>query len=354
VLFFLVHLTVRRLIRLLGGGSSVAALEVENAVLRHELAVLRRTVKRPLLRRRERLFLAAATAFLPRDRWRLVFLVSPQTLLRWHRELVRRKWSYRRRSSGRPPLDPEVRRLVLRLAGENPRWGCVRIQGELRKLGIRVGATTIRMILRRRGLGPAPRRGGPSWSEFLRAQAQGMVACDFFTVETVYLRTLYVLFVIELGSRRVHLVGVTATPDCAWVCQQARNLAIEERLENVRFLLHDRDAKFSGPFDQIVRSEGVRVITAPIRAPKANAVAERWVRTVRNESLDHVLVFGRKHLERVLRDYLTHYNTERPHRSLQLVPPTGSPQTRASPPSSAVVRRDVLGGLIHEYYAAAA
>jgi putative transposase len=180
-----------------------------------------------------------------------------------------------------------------------------------------------------------------------------MVACDFFTVETVSLRTLYVLFSIELESRRVHLAGVTGNPDCACVCQQARNLAIEKRLVNVRFLLHDRDAKFSGPFDQIVSSEGVRLIKTPIRAPKANAVAERWVRTARNECLDHVLVFGRKHLECVLRDYLTHYNAERPHRSLQLVPPTGSPQTRASPPNSAVVRRDVLGGLIHEYYAAA-
>jgi hypothetical protein len=182
-----------------------------------------------------------------------------------------------------------------------PFRGCVRIQGELRKLGIRVGAPTIRMILRRRGLGPAPRRGGPSWSEFPRAQAQGVLACDFFAVETVSLRTLYVLFSIELGSRRVHLAGVTANPDCAWLCQQARNLAIEERLVNVRFLLHDRDAKFSGSFDQIVSSEGVRLIKTPIRAPKANAVAERWVRTVRNECLDHVLVFGRKHLERVLR-----------------------------------------------------
>jgi hypothetical protein len=135
---------------------------------------------------------------LPRDRWS-VFLVSPQTLLCWHRELVQKKWSYRRRSPGRPPLDPAVRELVVRLGRENPSWGCVRIQGELRKLGIRVGATTIRSILRRSGFGPAPRRGGPSWGEFLRAQAQGMLACDFFTVETVWLRTLYVLFFIEHG-----------------------------------------------------------------------------------------------------------------------------------------------------------
>jgi len=353
VLFFFVHLAARRLVRVLAGSSSVAALELENAVLRHQLSVLRRTVRRPALARRDRLLLAAASGLLPRDRWP-VFLVSPQTLLRWHRELVRKKWTYRHRSPGRPSLDPAVRELVVRLGRENPSWGCVRIQGELRKLGVRVGATTIRSVLRRSGFGPAPRRGGPSWGAFLRSQAQAMVACDFFTVETAWLRTLYVLFFIEHGSRRVRLAGVTANPDGVWMRQQARNLAIEERLENVRFLLHDRDAKFSGPFDEIVGCEGVRVIKTPVRAPKANAVAERWVRSVRNECLDHVLVFGRTHLEQLLHGYLTHYNAERPHRSLALAAPAGKPhQARGSPPAE-IRRRDVLGGLIHEYYAAAA
>ncbi len=353
MIFFLVHLLVRRLVRIVAGGSAAAALEVENAVLRHELGVLRRSVKRPELRRRDRLVLAAASGLLPRERWS-VFVVSPQTLLRWQRELVRRKWTYRRRPAGRPPLDPELRELVLRLARENPRWGCVRIQGELRKLGFRAGATTIRTLLRQHRLGPAPRRNGPSWAEFLRAQAQGILACDFFTVETVWQRTLYVLFWIEHGSRRVHLAGVTANPDCAWMTQQARNLAIDERLGNVRFLIHDRDAKFCGPFDAIARSEGVRVIETPLRAPRANAVAERWVRTVRSECLDHLLIVGRRHLEQVLRAYLAHYNGERPHRSLALAAPAGQqPEARGSPPP-AVLRRDVLGGLIHEYHAAAA
>ncbi len=352
MLFFLMHVVVRRLLRVFAGGSSVATLEVENAVLRHQLAVLRRTVERPRLRRRDRVLLAAASTLLPRERWS-VFPVSPQALLRWHRELVKKKWSYRRRSAGRPPLDRGLGDLVLRLGRENPRWGCLRIQGELRKLGIRVGATTIRTMLRRSGLGPAPRRDGPSWSEFLHAQAQGILAADFFTVETAWLRTLYVLFFVELGSRRVHVAGITANPDSGWMTQQARNLAIEERLENVRFLIHDRDAKFSGPFDEILRSEGVRVIRTPIRAPRANAVAERWVRTVRNECLDHLLVFGRRHLEQILRGYVAHFNAERPHRALELVPPAGAPRSRGSPPSS-VLRRDVLGGLIHEYYAAAA
>jgi putative transposase len=353
VFFFLVHLVMRRLLRVLAGSSVVGALEVENAVLRHQLVVLRRTVKRPPLRRRDRVLLAAASGLLPRERWP-VLLVSPQTLLRWHRELVRKKWSYRRCLPGRPPLDPAVRELIVRLARENPRWGCVRVQGELRKLGIRVGAITIRSILRRCALGPAPRRGGPSWSEFLRAQAQAMVACDFFTVETAWLRTLYVLFWIELGSRRVQLAGVTANPDSAWVTQQARNLALDKRLENVRYLLHDRDAKFSGPFDEVMRSEGVQVVKTPVRAPKANAIAERWVRSVRNECLDHVLVVGRRHLEQILRGYVAHYNAERPHRSLDLAPPVVSREPRGSPPSSSVLRRDLLGGLIHEYYAAAA
>jgi putative transposase len=353
VFFFLVLLVLRRLLRVFAGSPAVAALEVENAVLRHQLVVLRRTAKRPALRRRDRVLLAGASGLLPRERW-LVFLVSPQTLLRWQRELVRKKWTFRHRRAGRPMLAPEVCELVLRLAWENPRWGCVRIQGELRKLGIRVGATTIRSVLRRCGLGPAPRRHGLSWTEFLRAQAQGMVACDFFTVETTWLRTLYVLFWIELGSRRVRLAGVTANPDCAWVTQHARNLAIDEQLGNVRYLIHDRDTKFCGPFDAIVRSEGVRVIETPVRAPQANAVAERWVRSVRTECLDHILIFGRRHLERVLHGYVTHYNIERPHRSLGLAAPAGEPsEARGSPPSE-ICRRDVLGGLIHEYYAAAA
>jgi hypothetical protein len=182
-----------------------------------------------------------------------------------------------------------------------------------------------------------------------------LLACDFFTVETVSLRTLYVLFWIEHGSRRVRLAGVTANPDCAWMTQQARNLAIDERLGNVRFLIHDRDAKFCGPFDAIVRSEGVRVIETPFRAPRANAVAERWVRTVRNECLDHLLIFGRRHLEQVLRAYLAHYNAERPHRSLALgAPADRAPAARGSPPPAQIRRRDVLGGLIHEYHATAA
>jgi putative transposase len=229
------------------------------------------------------------------------------------------------------------------------------VQGELRKLGIRVGATKIRSILRASGIGPAPRRSGPSWGQFLRAQAEGMWACDFFTVHTLWLCTVYVLFWIELRSRRVRLGGVTANPDCEWVTQQARNLAIDERLANVRYLIHDRDSKFCGSFDAIILSEGAEVIETPIRTPRANAVAERFVRTARAECLDWLLILSRRHLERVLRRYVVHYNEQRPHRALALAAPAADAPPRASPAGvSEVRRRDLFGGLIHEYYPAAA
>jgi putative transposase len=255
VLFFLLYAVVRRWLRLAGGRPRERALAVENAVLRHQLAVLRRRVKRPRLRRLDRILMAAASRVLPRERWSSC-LVTPQTLLRWHRELVRRKWTYRRKCApGRPRVDADLRDLVIRMGRENPRWGCIRIQGELRKLGIRIGATTIKTILRRAGIGPAPRRDGPSWTEFLRAQAEGIWACDFFSVETAWLRTLYVLFFIELGSRRVHVAGVAAHPDSAWVTQQGRNLAVEGYLDDVRYLVRDRDSKFTRSFDDIFRTE---------------------------------------------------------------------------------------------------
>ena len=232
---------------------------------------------------------------------------------------------------------------------ENPRWGCLRIKGELTKLGVRISATTIRTLLRANGLGPAPRRQGPGWGEFLRAQAHGILAIDFFTVETAFLRTLYVLFAIELGSRRVAILGVTRRPNSLWVTQQARNLALGERLHGVRFLIHDRDSKFAGPFDEVFRSEGVRIIETPFRAPRANAFAERWVRSVRTECLDWVLVFGRRHLERVLRAYAAHYNTARPHRGLELATPDPGRIPHPWRGGARVVRIDVLAGLIHEY-----
>jgi hypothetical protein len=355
VLFALVYLLLRRVVWLVARRSGeLMDAEVELVVLRHQLKVLGRRVGRPRFRRRDRVFLAALSSVLPRARWSS-FQVSPQTLLRWHRELVRRKWTFRRRSTGgRPPIADEVRDLILWMGRENPRWGCIRIRGELAKLGIRVSATKIRTLLRANALGPAPRRHGPTWSEFLGSQAEAILALDFFTAETVLLRTLYVLFAIHIATRRVMILGVTGNPDSAWVTQQARNLAVGEGLGGIRFAIRDRDSKFSGPFDEVLRSEGVRVVKTPIRSPRANAHAERWVRTARAECLDWMLVLGRGHLERVLRTYAAHYNRARPHRGLELKTP--EPQldpARWSAEGARVRTHAVLGGLIREYELAA-
>ena len=353
MLLSLVYLAVRRLLRLLtaGGDRDDVARDVEILVLRHQLRVLGRGRRLPL-RRRDRVLLAAAGGLLPRDLWRS-FPVAPQTVLRCHRELVRRKWTYRsRRQPRRPRIAPGTARLVLRLAKENSRWGYRRIQGELKKLGVSISASSICSLLRRHGFPPAPRRDGPSWKEFLAQQAAGIVACDFFCVETVWLKTLYVLFFIEVSTRRVHLAGVTAHPDSAWVTQQARNQAIEGRLARTQFLIRDRDAKYSGPFDEVFRCESVRVIRTPIRSPMANAFAERFVKTVRRECLDHILVFGEHHLERILREYVRHYNKECPHRGLSLKTP--EPKLTSNRADSEVVRVNRLGGLIHEYHRIAA
>ena len=249
-------------------------------------------------------------------------------------------------AAGRPRVAHETATLILRLATENPRWGYRRIQGELKKIGVPVSATGICSVLRRHGFQPAPRRDGPSWKEFLTQQAAGIMACDFFCVETVWLKTLYVLFFIELSTRRVHLAGITAHPNSAWVTQQARNLMMEDHLVGTRFLIRDRDAKYSGPFDEVFRSESVRVIRTPIRSPKANAVAERFVRTARRECLDHILILGERHLERILGEYVRHYNKERPHRGLSLE----TPEPRSLPSAVGdIVRVARLGGLINEY-----
>ena len=351
MLFCVLYLILRGMLRFVPSAEGGRDREVEILVLRHQIKVLSRKAGRPRLRRLDRVFLSAAARILPRER-RSSFLVTPATLLRWHRELVKRKWTYRDKRVGRPPMSPQVRELILRLARENPRWGCVRIQGELRGLGIRVGATTIRTLLRRNGFGPAPRRDGPSWSEFLRAQAEGVLACDFFSVETAFLSTLYVLFFIEIGTRRVHVMTSTHNPDAGYTTQQARNIYMAGEVPaGVRYLIRDRDSKFTRSFDAVFRSEDARVIFTPIRAPKANAHAERWVRTVRAEILDWTFVLDRRHLDRLLARYASHYNSHRPHRGIGLAPPDAC---GADPPvsvSSKIHRREVLPG-INEYMAA--
>jgi putative transposase len=329
--------------------------ELEIVVLRHELSVLRRQVGRTQLRPSDRILLAAASRLLPRCRWSS-FVVTPTTLLCWHRRLVASRWTYAGRA-GRPPVGGEIRELVLRLACENPRWGYQRIAGEINGLGLRVSATTVRKILREAGVGPVGERAGLSWRAFLRAQAQSMLAVDFFTVETISLQRLYVLFFIEVGSRRVHLAGCTANPTGAWVTQQARQFTwrLQERASRFQFLIRDRDSKYTRDFDAVFASEGIRVIKTPVRAPKANAIAERFVGTVRRECLDWLLILNRRHLEHVLGVFVDHYNAHRPHRSLDLAPPSATgrnPRITSLAPAD-MKRRDRLGGLIHEYSYAA-
>ncbi|MCA1703681.1 MAG: helix-turn-helix domain-containing protein, partial [Actinobacteria bacterium] len=275
--------------------------ELEIVVLRHELAVLRRQISHPRLDERDRFFLAAASRLLGRAS-RSSFFVRPDTLLGWHRQLVRRRWTYAGRRPGRPAISEGIRDLVLRLARENPRWGYQRIVGELAGVGVRVSATTVAKILRQAGVAPAGARSQLSWREFLRAHAESIIACDFFTVDTLWLGRLYVLFFLEVSSRRVHLAGCTANPDGRWIAQQARQLAwsLSERATPTRFLIHDRDSKFSREFDDVFRSEGVEIIRTPFRAPQANAFAERWVGTVRRDCLDWLLITSRRQLERVL------------------------------------------------------
>jgi transposase InsO family protein len=328
--------------------------ELEIVVLRHELAILRRRTRRPALTSTDRLFLAAASRLLPRARWQS-FIVTPATLLRWHRRLVARRWTYAR-PAGRPPMCREIRALVLRLARDNPRWGYQRIVGELKGLGMVVSATTVRTWLRAADLGPAGTRGEMSWRAFVRAHRHSMLAVDFFTVETIWLQRLYVLFFIELGSRRVHVAGCTANPSAPWVTQQARQLTwtLAERSASFRFLIRDRDQKFTASFDDVFRGSGLEIIRTPVRAPQANGVAERFVRTVRSECLDWLLILNHQHLKRILDFFVEHYNGHRPHRALGLTPPRlARPAVATACGETRVQRRDRLGGVIHEYVLAA-
>jgi putative transposase len=275
--------------------------ELEILLLRHELAVLRRHAGRPRLTRADRVLFAALSRAAPRTAWANL-AVKPDTLLRWHRQLVARRWTYANRKAGRPPLERSLRELILRLARENPHWGYKRIVGELKTVGVSVSATSVRKVLREAGFQPAPERAHASWRTFLRQQASSMLACDFLTVETVFLQRIYVLFFISLATRRIEFVASTANPDGRWITQQARNLAMQLGDDQpFRFLIHDRDAKFCHAFDEVFRSEGITVIRTPIQAPNANAHAERWVRTLRADCLDRILILGRRHLDHVLR-----------------------------------------------------
>ena len=354
-LLYLIFLQVLRLVLLLGRTASTK--DVELLVLRHEVAVLRRTNPTPRLDWADRAVFTALIRRLPM-KLRGHRLVTPGTILRWHRRLVRNRWTYPSRP-GRPPVHDVVAALVGRMARENPSWGYRRIRGELLKVGHRVGASTIRRLLRRRRIPPAPsRQTDTSWRQFLRTQAATMLAVDFVHVDcAVTLRRLYVLFALEVGDRYLRVLGVTAHPDGPWTTQQARNLVMDlgERTSRFRFLVRDRAGQCTASVDAVLADAGIAVVKIPPRCPRANCFAERLVLprvTVRTELTDRMLIFGEHHLRRVLAAYAAHYNRQRPHRALHLRPPR--PESPVPQPAHGRIRRrPVLGGLLNEYESAA-
>ena len=328
--------------------------DLEIIVLRHQLAVLRRQVARPALNDDDRTLLGAVARALPR-RLRAGWLVTPDTLLRWHRRRVARHWTHPPRRCGRPPTGDAIRRLVVDMAAENPTWGYRRIQGDLAGLGHRVAASTVWKILKDHGVAPAPQRASVTWSEFLRSQAA--VACDFACVDTVMLRRYYLLFFIDIPTRRVFYAGITAHPTGQWTVQAARNLFLRhaDALADCKALVRDRGSQFTAGFDEIFSTQGIKVLKTPVRTPVANAFAERWIGTLRRELLARTLVWNRAQLERIVVDYIDHYNEHRPHQSLEQRPPS---QTAAPPPAlptgePGVRRSRRCDGLIHEYRNAA-
>lgn len=359
MIFSSVYLLVRSLLAcLMVLARREVSKDAELLVLRHENTVLRRQISRARYQPADRLWLAALSRLIPQRRWGEVFAVTPATLLAWHRRLVTRKWDYgSRRRPGRPPTAATIRKLVIRVATDNPAWGHRRVQGELVRLGHPIAASTVWQILHDAGIDPAPRRTGPTWKQFLAAQARGILAVDFVHVDTVLLRRLYALIVIEHSSRRVHLAGITAHPDGAWTTQAARNFLMDlgQLPTSVKFLIRDRAGQFTACFDAVFTAAGITILASPPRAPRANAICERMIGTLRREVFDRLLIVNEHHLRRVLTEYLRHYNAARPHRSLGQLAPA---QADTRPPEInlaeyRVRRKQVLGGLTHEYQIAA-
>lgn len=334
---------------------SSASKDAEILALRHEVAVLRRNNPKPRFSWSDRAVLAALARILPKL-LRAHRMVTPGTLLRWHRKLIAARWR-QPKPPGRPPISDELVTFILRLARENRTWGVVRIQGELRRLGHRVAASTIRKILRANGIPPSTHR-DDTWRTFLRAQADSLLAIDFFHVDTVTLKRLYVAFGIELKTRRVHLLGITDHPTADWVVQVARSLAsdLEEAGHKFRHLIRDRDAKFGAAFDAVFAPIGIQIVLTAPQAPQMNAFAERWIGSVRRECTDRILITGERHLRHVLDVYVAHHNAGRSHQGdgMRLRAPDDEPTTIPFPPRiDTIRRRQCLGGLLNEYQPAA-
>lgn len=328
--------------------------DLEIIVLRHQLSVLRRQIDRPELTDGDRTLLGAIAAALPR-RLRHGWVVTPETLLRWHRQRIARHWTQPpARRTGRPPTSAELRELIVRLAKENPTWGHRRIQGELARLGHTIAKTTVWQILTDNGVAPSPDRSEVTWSEFLHSQAA--VACDLFTVDTAALRRYYVLFFIKIDTREVFYAGVTANPTGTWTTQAARNLFLRhgEQLDGARALVRDRGSQFIASFDEIFRTEGTKILKTPVRTPVANSFAERWIGSIRRELLDRTIIWNRRQLERIVVDYIEHYNQQRPRQSLHQRPPTPvRDPPEAQPATVTVLRTPRCDGLVNEYRNAA-
>ncbi len=361
MLLKIVYLLVRRILGLaILRFRGDLAKDAELLVLRHENAVLRRHAGRIRYEPADRAWFAALASLLPRRRWAEIFPITPATLLAWHCKLAARKYdTSRRRKPGRPPTVRSIARLVVRLAEENPLWGHRRIHGELTKLGVSVAPSTVWEILHAAGIDPAPRRAGPTWRQFLTAQAAGILAVDFLHVDTVLLKRLYVLVFIEHGTRRMHLGGVTAHPTGEWTVQQARNLALtlDRRFEDIRFLIRDRGSNFTSSFDAVFQAAGTTILRTAVQAPRMNAICERLIGTLRRELLDRVLILGERHLRTVLTDYQAHYNTARPHQGIaQHVPDSerdAHPAAVTDIGAQQIRRKPILNGLINEYTHAA-
>lgn len=361
MLIRIVYLVVRQIFSL-----AVLALcgdtvkDAELLVLRHENAVLRRHAGRVRYDPADRVWFAALARLVPRNRWTDVFPVTPATLLAWHRKLAAGKYdTSNRRKPGRPPTVPSIAHLVVRLAKENPLWGYRRIHGEVTKLGVTVAPSAVWEILRAAGIDPAPRRAGPTWRQFLHSQAAGILAVDFFHVDTVVLKRLYVLVFIEHRTRRMHLGGVTSNPAREWTAQQARNLALilDERFKDIKFLIRGRGSNFTASFDAVFQASGTRILRTAVQAPRMNAICERLVGTLRRELLDRVLIIGERHLQAILTEYQQHYNVARPHQGIAQRAPDDEPDVPrrigTDLDTQQIRRRPVLNGLINEYTHAA-